>query len=449
MQLAALFNLALHAAGTDPRKMPSDAELGLQAKRIIGIPDFQQAVSYLSDHEQELAAFLDQARTMDSEAFARELDACAAKAQLAADPKAEPHPNVMFRLKMKIQREANEGLYKSSTGQDIGNTWSTRAVRDRAMENFLNYCAMNRLMQTHPYRVYFSEPELHDSFLQSIGDERLMKEYAKTASRGPVGLRADIFSYSGLGYLSSMESLEEYAVQIPRAVLNLSSKEGLLNGALQLLGFLTELKKTGSLENNYYAGEMQSRIFLDYPKTPECKSLWAALILDYRELGRINARLLHLNGSAYMEEYNKVVAECRRPLDLDRRAAQDRETMLGIGNAPDVFIRRNEPEMLRVSLANLLTAALYQDLPQAERPNAEAFLAQRNLVLDMPELRQAADWLAARPEACRRLAQEPLNAARLAARLDEACRQQHAAEKRPGSWTPSIRPQRASRASAP
>lgn len=433
IQIAALFNLTLHAAGTDPRKMPTDDVLAAQANRIMGIADFKHAVNYLSAHENELTAFLEKAKAMDAEAFARELDTYSARAQLAADPKAEPHPNIMFRLKMTVQKEANEGLQLSATGQGVRSKWSSNTDRDRALENFLHYSAVNRLMQTYPYRLYFSEEEISDSFLLSANDERLMQEFAKSLAGGPSGVRADLFTYSGLGFRTSVEALEDFAEQLPKPQIDLSSKKQLLVAVVQQFGFLTELMKTGSLENNYFAGDMQKAVFRDYPKTPDAKAIYAALVLDPNELARINARLLPLRGDAYMQEYERIAAKCRGPLDLDARAAKDKEILLGLGKTNDNFIKRNEPETMRVCLANLLTAALYRDLPKAERPNAEAFLEQRDEIMDLPEFRLAADWLAMHPAERESLGRENLSAAELAARLDDACKKQHAAKNQPGT----------------
>ncbi len=439
-QLASLFNLTLHAAGTDPRKMPSDAELAAQASLIMGLEDMKHAVNYLAAHGDELTAFLQKAETMDSEAFAKEVDVLSARGQHAADPTAEVFPNVMFRLKMALQNEVNDELSKSGTEGGAIHAFRSRADRDRAMERFMNYTALNRLMQKYPYRVYFSDDEISNSFLQSMKDERLMKEYQKSASGGVLGIRADLFSYAGMANVTSIKMVDGTAAYLRTPNLDTTTAGSSIEGALAQLAFLIELRKSGYLENNYYAGDMQPRIYGSFPTTPECAALKAAIMLDPMELTRISARLLPLNGKPLEEEYAKVLAEARGPVNFAGLEAREKAGLQRLITEADRQLKEysnpgfegQTEKFMQLHLANMLAKSLYQHLPENERPNAEAFLALRNQIRKMPEFGKAMDWYASHLKDFRELARgvsAGMAPAQFIQRLNEAAVKQQKAEK--------------------
>ena len=60
-EIASLFNLVIHTAGTDPKKMPSDAVLAEQTQKILAVPDFGFAADRLIKDPEKMTAFMNKA----------------------------------------------------------------------------------------------------------------------------------------------------------------------------------------------------------------------------------------------------------------------------------------------------------------------------------------------------------------------------------------------------
>ncbi len=160
------------------------------------------------------------------------------------------------------------------------------------------------------------------------------------------------------------------------------------------------------------------------------------------ELTRVNARLLPLNGKAFEEEYNKVLAETRAPLNFEKLEAREKAALQKMIAEIDVIIDKyNNPhfagrrsEWMSNHLATMLVKSLYQDLPENERPNAETFVAMREQIMKQPEFGTAVKWYENHLEDLKELSQGIINGighTQIIQRLNEASVKQQTAAKMP------------------
>ena len=436
MQIAALFNLVLHSASTDPKNMPSEAVLAEQSQKITTVPDFGFAVDRLSKDPQQLAAFLNNARNgMTPLQMAAELNRLSAEEQRALNPEADPHPDILFRLRLNVLNEANEGMMRSTSSAK--NVWSSNAERDTALNNFMHYTAVNRLMAQHPGQIYFTEQEVRDSFLQAMNDRQLQQEYAKAAAGGPIALRKELFSFGGRAFITALNTIEDNVREMSRLDVDDTTYEGFQKGSLYQIGVLLWLQKDKRLENNHYTTTAETeKAADDFFETDTFKTLETAAKLDPREMGRYLARVLPLSGDAFLQGVDRLAQEYRSPLNLTERSELNRILISDLADSllSNKAHRRHVVNNVKKYLADTLNIALRRDLPPEEQPNAEEFLRQRETILAMPEYKYAASWLADHPQELKQISEGLKNGmtpAELVTRLDEASIRQQTAEKVP------------------
>ncbi len=427
-QIGSLFNLVIHAAGTDPKDMPSDEVLAAQTQKILEVPDFGFAAQNLAKDPNKLTAFINRASLgMTSAQMAAELNRLSAEEQLARDPEAEAHPNILFRLRVNAMNEANLGLNRAA--MNASDFWSSKAERDASLRAFMHYTAVNRLMTQHPGRMYFSDAEIQDSFLQAMNDEQLQREYAATAAGGPIKVRKDLFSYGGGAFLTNLNMIEVNNSQLSRLHTDQDTQDAFHIANLGQFGVIAWLHENHLMEQNHFTTTQQTnQAASDFRETDTYKTLLAATKLDPREESRFMARLLPLSGEAFTNELNQVVNEYRAPMnmavrgELNRRLLGDYADSL-ITDHEDIVNVRHYKQNLRQYLADALNIALHKGLPADEQPNTEEFLRQRDTIMALPEFRQAATWLGEHPQELKALTNDLKNGltdAQLLARLNEA-----------------------------
>ena len=451
MQVAALFNLTLHAEGTDPKDMPSDEVLAEQAAKITQVKDFQYAADRLAKDPQKLTDFMNKALTgMTAEEMAKELDNLSAEEQRALDPAVEPLPNVMYRLKRKLRDEANEGIQESAShgGRSY---WLSKGERDKAQEGFMHYTAVNRLMEKHPYRVYFSPAEIQASFIESMNDQVLQEEYQVSVSKnGPNGLRKDLFSYAGSTLLTAEKYVDNMLGSIADPRETPDEKESSIEATVLHFELIARLHREGLSEKNHFAGDIQPEVFGNFPNAPEFKAIKAACMLDHSQVRRFASRLMPLRGQAYADEYKNVIEECQAPVNTaelnKNNVAQLKKYMRLAADAEAGKDAKNTPAKryrlaMRNILADTLALSMYAGLPAQEKPNAEALIKMREQIKAFPEFKAAKKWLDNNPEEMLKLVtdiEKGLRPSQLISRFNEAAAKQQLSEDPKAKPSPNI-----------
>ena len=444
-QIASLFNLVLHAAGTDPMNMPSDAVLAEQTGKILAVPDFGFAVDRLAKDPQKLTDFINKALSgMNSGQMAAELNKLSYDEQRERNPEAYPIVDIIFRMRVNAMNEANDGLLNiSSTGSS---KWNSNAHRDEALVSFMTYTAANRLMAQHPDCMYFSERDFQDSFLQAMNDQQLQQEFARTMAGGPVSVRRDLFSYGGGDLLTAIKFIESNSTQLTVVDTDSISREAFREANLRQLGEIGWLHENHLVEKNHLTNKEQTDAAQDaFAETAEFKTLLAASKLDNGEMNRIMVRLLPLSGDAFKQELANVTAEYHAPLDLNYRSDLNR---IAVGLHADRLINpgamdhsKNVRTNVKPFLADTLNIAFLRALPAGAQPNAEEFIAMREELMKLPEFQKAASWLATHPQELKQLSVDlgkGMTPEQIVARFNEAAIKQLKAEDPKAKTEPSV-----------
>ena len=432
-QLAGVANLIMHAETTAPRDMPQDSELSAQSQVMLKVPEFSLAVERLAKDDQLLGNFMQKAlQGMNAAQLAEEMNRLYVEEALANNPAANPVPNFLFNLTFQSMNAANEGLNK--VGAVAQETWSSQAAEREALQSFLHYTAVNRLMAQNPGRLYFTEDEYTDSFVQSATDEQLRKEFEVTSAGGPKNVRQHLFSYGGGAYLTDVKTILDSYSSLD--ALDDASREIYHYANLRQLGAILWLQDNNLVEQNHFTTTKQTDEASDeFLKSDESKLLLTAAELDPYEQKDYLSRILPHHGANMRQEMQRVVEEYRRPLDMERRSERNIRTL---ENFAFVYPNSDRKSALRRYMGNFLAdavnIALHKGLPADEQPNAEQFLSQRKAIMAIPEFQSASIWLGHHPEELKKFADDlrlGMTPEQVLARINEASVKQQTADKNP------------------